>query len=220
MKSFVCTACGGSLYVGDEAVIEAPFQENCKWQIQTDEKHVLAFSLVHGGNFEEVLEFFSVINKFEYFPNCNFYIFLTNKLYFYLICIDSWWNRCNWIEKSNPSRGWSHKRWINHHILHHQCGSGSTIQEDAHFNSEAQNSKGIIKKKMYYYSIISIWQLFPFRFSINTQRRFIVPLIWDQRANVAESSMKLPATVQHSQKYVSKYWFFSSHFVALMFFQI
>ena len=75
MKSFVCTACGGSLYVGDEAVIEAPFQENCKWQIQTDEKHVLAFSLVHGGNFEEVLEFFSVINKFEYFPNCNFYIF-------------------------------------------------------------------------------------------------------------------------------------------------
>ncbi|EFX79503.1 hypothetical protein DAPPUDRAFT_244644 [Daphnia pulex] len=53
-------ACGGVLYVGDEDVIEAPFQENCKWQIQTDEKHVLAFSLVHGGNFAAAQEFFSI----------------------------------------------------------------------------------------------------------------------------------------------------------------
>ena len=55
-----CLECGGSVHVGDEVVIDAPFRENCKWQIKTDEKHVLAFSLVHGGNFEAAQEFFSV----------------------------------------------------------------------------------------------------------------------------------------------------------------
>jgi hypothetical protein len=33
--------CGGSLFVEDAVVIDAPLSANCKWQIKTDENHVL-----------------------------------------------------------------------------------------------------------------------------------------------------------------------------------
>ena len=52
--------CGGSLFVDDAVVIDAPLSADCKWKIQTDENHVLVFTVVHNGNFKEVEEFLSV----------------------------------------------------------------------------------------------------------------------------------------------------------------
>jgi hypothetical protein len=52
--------CGGSLFVEDAVVIDAPLSANCKWKIQTDEKHVLVFTVIHNGNFKQVEEFLSV----------------------------------------------------------------------------------------------------------------------------------------------------------------
>nr|CAH0106364.1 unnamed protein product [Daphnia galeata] len=51
--------CGGSLFVEDAVVIDAPLSANCKWKIQTDEKQVLVFTVVHNGNFRQVEEFLS-----------------------------------------------------------------------------------------------------------------------------------------------------------------
>lgn len=135
-------ACGGFLYVGDEDVIEAPFQENCEWQIQTDEKYVLAFSLVHGGDFAAAQEFFSVsiwICRQKYFSNYS-----NNCFPPYSMRTDSWRTWRNPIGKSNTSQSWSYKRRINHHGLHQQFGGRNTFQEDTCFTSKAQNSKGII----------------------------------------------------------------------------
>jgi hypothetical protein len=52
--------CGGSLFVDDAIVIDAPLSANCKWKIQTNEKHILVFTVVHNENFRQVEEFLSV----------------------------------------------------------------------------------------------------------------------------------------------------------------
>jgi hypothetical protein len=53
--------CGGSIFVEDAVVIDAPLSANCKWQIKTDENRVLVFTVVSaGGNFKQVEEFLSV----------------------------------------------------------------------------------------------------------------------------------------------------------------
>jgi hypothetical protein len=52
--------CGGSLFVEDAVVIDAPLSADCKWKIQTDENHILVFTVVHNGNFKQVEEFLSV----------------------------------------------------------------------------------------------------------------------------------------------------------------
>jgi hypothetical protein len=52
--------CGGSLFVEDAVVIDAPLSANCKWQIKTDEKHIVVFKVVQGGNFKQAEEFLTV----------------------------------------------------------------------------------------------------------------------------------------------------------------
>ncbi|XP_046646135.1 uncharacterized protein LOC124336388 isoform X2 [Daphnia pulicaria] len=53
--------CGGSIFVEDAVVIDAPLSANCKWQIKTDENRVLVFTVVSaGGNFKQVEEFLSI----------------------------------------------------------------------------------------------------------------------------------------------------------------
>jgi hypothetical protein len=52
--------CGGSLFVDDAVVIDVPLSANCKWQIQTEKKRVLVFTVVQGGNFKQVEDFLSV----------------------------------------------------------------------------------------------------------------------------------------------------------------
>jgi hypothetical protein len=54
--------CGGSVFVEDAVVIDAPLSANCKWQIKTDENHVLVFTVVRNGNFKQVEEFLTVRN--------------------------------------------------------------------------------------------------------------------------------------------------------------
>jgi hypothetical protein len=61
--------CGGSIFVEDAVVIDAPLSANCKWQIKTDENHVLVFTVVPaGGNFKQIEEFLSVIRILNF--NC------------------------------------------------------------------------------------------------------------------------------------------------------
>jgi hypothetical protein len=54
--------CGGSLFVEDAVMIDAPLSANCKWQIKTDENHVLVFTVLRNGNFKQVEEFLTVRN--------------------------------------------------------------------------------------------------------------------------------------------------------------
>jgi hypothetical protein len=46
----------------DAVVIDVPLSAKCKWQIKTDENHVLVFTVVQGGNFKQVEEFLTVRN--------------------------------------------------------------------------------------------------------------------------------------------------------------
>jgi hypothetical protein len=53
--------CGGSLHVENSVVIDIPLLENCDWEIQTDNDHILVFDLVHQDlNFEQSKEFLAV----------------------------------------------------------------------------------------------------------------------------------------------------------------
>jgi hypothetical protein len=53
--------CQESLFVKDVAVIDAAQQENCIWQVKTDENYILVFTLENGdGNFEQAQDFVDV----------------------------------------------------------------------------------------------------------------------------------------------------------------
>ena len=51
--------CGELLYVEDEIVIDLSLYGNCDLKIETDEDHILAFSLVDG-QFEDIQEYLAV----------------------------------------------------------------------------------------------------------------------------------------------------------------
>lgn len=54
------SACIRTLYVSDTALIDVAEHENCILQIDTDQNHILRFSLAHGEHFERAQEFVSV----------------------------------------------------------------------------------------------------------------------------------------------------------------
>ncbi|XP_032782979.2 uncharacterized protein LOC116920921 [Daphnia magna] len=58
-------ACIRTLYVSDTALINVAEHENCILQIDTDQNHILRFSLAHGEHFERAQEFVSIYDGID-----------------------------------------------------------------------------------------------------------------------------------------------------------
>ncbi|XP_057368408.1 uncharacterized protein LOC130689476 [Daphnia carinata] len=58
-------ACIKTLYVEDTALIDVAEHQNCILQIETDQNHVLRFSLAHSEHFERAQEFVSIYDGIE-----------------------------------------------------------------------------------------------------------------------------------------------------------